>query len=73
MILHNKKLLEAEFVLAGKSKQEVADYLGLSVNTLYRKMNEGTFKLPEINLLIKILEIKDPASIFFNPEVAQEE
>ena len=71
--MHNKRLLEAQFVIAGKTKSEVAESMGLNPNTLYRKINDGTFKLLEINQLIEILGIEDPASIFFNLKIEPEE
>lgn len=69
--MSNRKLLEAAFVLSGKSKSEVAEELGISLNSLYRKIQESTFTQPELSQLVEILNIEDPNAIFFAKEVSR--
>lgn len=56
----------------GKTVQEVADFLGINVTTLYRKMNgESDFFREEIQKLREFLSLEDPMIIFFANEVAE--
>lgn len=55
----------------GKTIKEVADFLGLNVATLYRKMNgESDFYREEMQQLIIFLNISNPMEIFFAQKVA---
>lgn len=49
----------------GESQQKVANYLGISKNTFYRKMKKGVFDTNEIEKMVTYLAIKDPMDIFF--------
>ena len=56
----------------GLSQREVAKRLGIAEKTFYSKMKKGVFGTDEAESLVRLLEIKDPASIFFAQEVACE-
>lgn len=60
------KALMVEHKLSGK---DVAKRMGLSDKTLYRKLNSGIFNTTEMNKLVEILNIEDPAKIFFASKV----
>lgn len=52
----------------GLSQREVAKSIGLSEKTFYTKMKKGIFGTDEAEAMIRLLEIKDPASIFLRSE-----
>lgn len=55
----------------GKTIKDVANFLGLNVATLYRKMNgESDFYREEMQKLITYLNITNPMEIFFAQKVA---
>lgn len=62
--------LKAEFVRNGYTQQQVADLMGISLKTLYNKMNSknkrGGFTDKEIEKLCEVLKI--PAKKFFEDE-----
>ncbi len=47
------------------SQKDIAKQLGISNKTMYSKMKSGKFTCIEMEKLIKILDIKEPSSIFF--------
>ena len=49
----------------GLSQREVSKRLGIAEKTFYSKMKKGVFGTDEAENLVRLLEIKDPASIFF--------
>lgn len=49
----------------GLSQADVAKEIGITPKTFYDKMKNGVFGSDEIEVMIKLLNIKDPASIFF--------
>lgn len=49
----------------GMTQAEVAEKMGINPVTLSRKFGKGILNSDEIEVLIDILEIKNPASIFF--------
>lgn len=51
------------------TSKEVAKRMGISDKTLYRKLESGIFNSIEMNKLVDILDIKDPADIFFATKV----
>ena len=61
----NRNALRAEIVKNGYTQQKVAEKIGMSEATFYRKMRDGSFALDEAGKLIKLLDIKDPTQIFF--------
>lgn len=53
----------------GYSQAQVANKIGMTDRTFYRKMKEGVFGLDEAEKLIQLLDIEDPSSVFFAREV----
>lgn len=49
----------------GLSQREVARKIGVHEETFYRKMREKKFGSDEMQELIKLLHISNPAEIFF--------
>lgn len=50
------------------SQAKVAIAIGMTPKTFYTKMHKGVFGSDEIEAMIDILGIDDPASIFFAKE-----
>lgn len=48
------------------TQAEVAESLGIGVNTLYRKMKRRQFDTDECEKLITLFDIKDPTIFFSN-------
>ncbi len=71
MILINE--LKGLIVAKGFSNKEIAKELGITSKTLYNKFKKGVFGSREMEKLINILDIKDPAAIFFANNVTYEE
>ena len=55
----------------GMSQRTVAKALGMNENTFYRKMRRGVFDSDEICSMIELLQIENPADIFFAQDGAQ--
>ena len=69
--MFNENKLRAQMVLKGMSAKDVSKALDINEATFYRKLrNGGSFTRQEINTMIQVLEIDDPADIFFAPELA---
>ena len=47
------------------TQAQVAEKLGIANDTFYRKMKSGKFDTDEAYHLIQILEIENPAEVFF--------
>ena len=52
----------------GLSQSDVALKIGITPKTLYEKMKIGVFGSDEIQIMIDVLNIEDPAAIFFAKE-----
>lgn len=50
------------------SQSDVARKIGITPKTFYEKMKNGVFGSDEIQVMIDVLNIEDPASIFFAKE-----
>lgn len=50
------------------SQSDVAKKIGITPKTFYEKMKNGVFGSDEIQVMIDVLNIEDPASIFFAKE-----
>ena len=65
--------------LKGKMKEKeitqsvMAKYLGISERTFNTKINKSCFNSNEISIMIKVLDIEDPMSIFFDKNVTLHE
>lgn len=49
----------------GYSGRDMAQILGISEKTFYSKMKRGVFGTDEAAKMVSVLEIEDPAAIFF--------
>lgn len=49
----------------GMTQKEVAGRLGISQKTFYNKMKKGVFGTDEVEKMVGILSIDNPAEIFF--------
>lgn len=56
----------------GFSQTDVAKEIGITPKTFYDRMKKGVFGSDEIEIMIRLLNIKDPVSIFFAEEVTSE-
>lgn len=61
--------LKAAVVAKGMTYGEAAEKIGISRKTWYDRMNAKKFDSDEMYRLIKVLEISDPAAVFFADEV----
>lgn len=70
--MFDKKRFRIAVMLKGLSLKQVAQYLGIDISTLYRKIN-GTseFTRAEIQQLCELLELDDPKEIFFANELTE--
>lgn len=60
--------LKGIIVSRGMTQQEVAKHLDISPKTFYQKMKKGVFGSDEMESMIKLLSIDNPAAVFFAPE-----
>ena len=64
--MFDEKRFSAQIVMAGVTIKDLADYLGVSPVTVYRKIKaDGNFTRDEINKMIVFLKIDEPEQIFF--------
>jgi len=49
----------------GLSQRKVAQSIGITEKTFYEKMKKGVFDSDEMQQMIDILDIENPAEIFF--------
>ena len=61
----NVDALKAEMVRNGYNQKSLAEAIGISSRTLHNKLKNKEFGSKEMEILIKVLKLKDPASIFF--------
>ena len=60
--------LKGIIVENGLTQMEVAKQIGIAPKTFYEKMKSGVVGSDEIQIMIDILHIEDPVSIFFARE-----
>ena len=65
----NENLLKASYVAKGFTQGEVAEKLGISTNTFRFKVKNNTLDVRQMDILIKLLEIKNPVEIFFSKHI----
>lgn len=53
----------------GYSQRKVAEEIGITAKTFYSKMSTGVFGSDEIEKMIDLLDIEEPAKIFFAKNV----
>ena len=62
----DKRKLDAALALKGKKYSDIAEWLGISVVTVYRKLSgESDFYRQEMIVIAEKLEIDNPGDIFF--------
>lgn len=59
------KALKAEIVRNGYTQASLAKELGMTDKTLCSRLKTGDFGTKEIEILIDVLHLEDPISIFF--------
>lgn len=64
----NTNKLRGIIVEHGYTQQDVAREIGITPKTFYEKMKIGVFGSDEIQVMIDMLKINDPVSIFFTNE-----
>ena len=64
----NTRKLKGIIVESGYSQQDVANQIGITPKTFYEKMKKGVFGSDEMQMMIDMLHIEDPAAIFFAKE-----
>lgn len=52
----------------GLSQSDMATKIGITPKTFYEKMKNGVFGSDEMQVMIDVLHIEDPAAIFFAKE-----
>lgn len=68
--MFDKRKLDAALALKGKKYSDIAEWLGISVVTVYRKMNgESDFYRTEMLIICENLDIENPNEIFFAKEL----
>ena len=68
MVINTNKL-RGIIAEKGKTQTDVAHAIGITPKTFYEKMKNGVFGSDEIEVMIELLDIEDPAAIFFSPRV----
>lgn len=64
--MFNEREFNAQLARKGVKKAELAERLGITYTSLYRKIREdGKFTREEMATIIDFLQIDDPTSIFF--------
>ncbi len=59
------KALKAEMVRNDYTQARLAAELGISTRTLYNKFKSGEFGTKEMEIIMDVLNLKDPMAIFF--------
>lgn len=69
--MFDRRRFKAALALSGVTMRELAERLDIAESTLHRKIEaDGNFTRKEINKIIEILNIDDPAEIFFAAKLA---
>ena len=64
--------LKGLIVANGFTQQDIANKLGITPKTFYSRMARGVFDSNQIQIMINLLKIEDPAHIFFDKQVTWE-
>ena len=65
----NENLLKASYVAKGLTQEEVAEKLGITTNTFRFKVKNNTLDVRQMDILIELLDIKNPIEIFFSNQI----
>ena len=60
--------LRGIIVSKGMTQEQVARLIGISPKTFYNKMKKHVFGTDEVQAMVELLEIDDPADIFLHKE-----
>lgn len=63
------KKLKAEMVRNGYTQAKLSRALGMTSRTFTNRLRTGDFGTKEIEIMINLLHLKDPLSIFFAKQV----
>lgn len=66
-------LLRGKFAEKGMSQMRVARELGISPKAFYHKMKCGVFRSDEMQKIVDLVGIENPAEIFFAKDVTRNE
>ena len=61
--------LKGQIVSCGLTQKDVANRLGISDRAFRNRLKKGIFTNNEIQIMIELLDIKNPMDIFFAPNV----
>lgn len=61
-------LLKAEIARAGMTQTKLAEEIGMSPQTLSKKIITGKIGLDDAEKIIRVLRIKDPVAIFLRSD-----
>lgn len=61
----NTAKLRGAIAERGLTQKKVAEHIGMSEKTFYLKMKRGVFGTDEAERMVELLEIDNPAEIFF--------
>ena len=61
----NETALKMEMVRCGHTQKSLAKEIGISERTFYNRLKAKDFGTKEIEIMIRVLNLKDPMSIFF--------
>lgn len=62
----NINLFRAELAKNGLTNKQLAEAIGVSESTLYRKIKNNSFGINEVKAIASVLHIKNPIPIFFD-------
>lgn len=62
----NVQEIKALMVRNEVSRQDLADALGISYNTILTRLKDGNFTSKQMDILVEILHITNPAEVFFS-------
>ena len=65
--------LRGIIVAHGYTQQDMAKKLGIAPKTFYEKMKKGVFGTDEASILIQVLDINNPADVFFANRVTSQD
>lgn len=65
----NVNALKAEIVRNGYTQASLAKEIGISDKTFCARLKTGDFGTKEIEIMIRVLNLHDPMSIFFASKV----
>lgn len=70
--MFNCRELKAALARANMTQKKLASMIGVSEQTMIRRMKLGNFSTDEVSAIMSVLDLSDPAPIFFAEKVAYE-